>query len=205
MNKFDQVVLGALDVAHSEALKNKNTELFPEHLLLGLILNKSSYVSKAMKENLEEVQELIAKLPRTTGQINIESIRPNSKLSEWLTLASSEAVRQGKPEVGEKHLLLFLPQFFPNLKVDYQKFSQPAEEEVEVPSFLVNLNEMAKSGRLDPVIGRSKEIRSVIEILGRRNKNNPVLVGPAGDRKSTRLNSSHVRTSYAVFCLKKKT
>ena len=56
MNKFDQVVLGALDVAQSEALKNKNTELTPEHLLLGLILNKSSYVSKAMKDNKAEIE-----------------------------------------------------------------------------------------------------------------------------------------------------
>jgi ATP-dependent Clp protease ATP-binding subunit ClpB len=40
MNKFDQIVLGSLDIAQSEALKRKNTELFPEHLLLGLILNK---------------------------------------------------------------------------------------------------------------------------------------------------------------------
>ncbi|HLT23326.1 MAG TPA: AAA family ATPase [Bacteriovoracaceae bacterium] len=184
MNKFDQVVLGALDVAQSEALKNKNTELHPEHLLLGLILNKSSYVSKAMKENQAEIEGLIAKLPRTTGQVNIESIRPSSKLSEWLTLASSEAVREGKQEVAEKHLLLFLPQIIPNLKVDYQKFSEPAEEDMEVPSFLINLNEMASSGKLDPVIGRSKEIRSVIEILGRRNKNNPVLVGPAGVGKT---------------------
>ena len=184
MNKFDQVVLGALDVAQSEALKNKNTELFPEHLLLGLILNKSSYVSKALKENLKEVEGLISKLPKTTGQVNIESLRPSSKLSEWLTLASSEAVRQGKQEVAEKHLLMFLPQIIPNLKVDYQKFSEPSEEETEVPNFLVNLNELALSGKLDPVIGRSKEIRSVIEILGRRNKNNPVLVGPAGVGKT---------------------
>lgn len=183
MNKFDQVVLGALDVAQSEALKNKNTELAPEHLLLGLVLNKSSYVSKAMKDNKGEIEALIAKLPTTTGQLSLESIRPSSKLSEWLTLASSEAVTQGKEEIGEKHLLLFLPQFFPNLKVDYQKFSEPTEE-IEIPSFLINLNELALQGKLDPVIGRSKEIRSVIEILGRRSKNNPVLVGPAGVGKT---------------------
>lgn len=183
MNKFDQVVLGSFDVAHSEALKRKNTELHPEHLLLGLIRNKSSYVSKAMKENVKEVEALIEKLPRTTGNINIDNIRPSHKLQEWLTLASSEATQAGKQEVGERHLLKFLPQFFPNLKVDYNKFAEPTEE-VEVPSFLVNLNEMATKGKLDPVIGRTREIRSVIEILGRRNKNNPVLVGPAGVGKT---------------------
>lgn len=183
MNKFDQVVLGSLDIAQSEALKRKNTELAPEHLLLGLILNKSSYSSKAMKDNLKEVESLLNALPRTSGQISIDNIRTSPKLQEWITLASGDSVQQGKQEVSEKHLLKFLPQIFPNLKVDYAKFADPAEE-VEIPAFLINLNEMAEKGKLDPVIGRTKEIRSVIEILGRRSKNNPVLVGPAGVGKT---------------------
>jgi len=58
------------------------------------------------------------------------------------------------------------------------------EEGTEAPSFLINLNELAKDGKLDPVIGRTKEIRAVMEILGRRGKNNPVLVGPAGVGKT---------------------
>ncbi len=183
MNKFDQVVLGSLDIAQSEVIKRKNTELSPEHLLWGLILNKSSYVSKVMSGNQKEVEALLDKLPRTSGDINLEQIRPSTKLQEWLTLASSEAAKQGKPEVGERHLLKFLPKFFPNLKVDYNKFSEPTEE-IEIPSFLINLNEQALKGKLDPVIGRTKEIRAVIEILGRRAKNNPVLVGPAGVGKT---------------------
>ena len=183
MNKFDQIVLGALDIAQSEALKRKNTELFPEHLLLGLILNKSSYASKALKENQKEVEGLIEKLPRTTGQLTIDNIRTSSKFQEWITMASGDSAQQGKAEVGERHLLKHLPQIFPQLKVDYQKFADPAEE-IEIPSFLINLNEMAQAGKLDPVIGRTKEIRSVIEILGRRSKNNPVLVGSAGVGKT---------------------
>ena len=69
MNKFDQVVLGSLDIAQSDALKRKNTELSPEHLLLGLILNKSSYSSKSMKDNLKEVESMVNALPKTTGQV----------------------------------------------------------------------------------------------------------------------------------------
>lgn len=183
MNKFDQIVLGSLDIAQSEALKRKNTQLHPEHLLYGLILNKSSYASKAMKDNVKEVEGMLQALPITSGQISIDNIRTSPKLQEWITLASGDSVQQGKQEVSEKHLLKLLPQIFPNLKVDYQKFSDAAEE-VEVPGFLINLNEMAEKGKLDPVIGRTKEIRSVIEILGRRSKNNPVLVGPAGVGKT---------------------
>ena len=183
MNKFDQVVLGSLDIAQSEALRRKNTELSPEHLLLGLILNKSSYASKAMKDNSKEVELLLNSLPRTTGQVSIDQLKTSPKLQEWITLASGDSVQQGKQEVSEKHLLKFLVQIFPQLKVDYSKFSETAEE-VEVPQFLINLNEMASKGKLDPVIGRTKEIRSVVEILGRRSKNNPVLVGPAGVGKT---------------------
>src|SRR5690606_35326903 len=101
MNKFDQVVLGSLDIAQSEALKRKNTELSPEHLLYGLILNKSSYVSKMMKDNTKEVEGLLSNLPRTTGQVGIDTIRTSSKLQEWLTLASGDSVQQGKQEVSE--------------------------------------------------------------------------------------------------------
>jgi ATP-dependent Clp protease ATP-binding subunit ClpB len=160
MNKFDQIVLGSLDIAQSEALKRKNTELFPEHVLLGLILNKSSYASKAMKDNLKEVQDLLERLPRTTSQMTIENLRTSSKMSEWITLASSDSAQEGRAEVSEKHLLKHLPEIFPHLKVDYQKFADPAED-TEIPSFLINLNELAQAGKLDPVIGRTKEIRSV--------------------------------------------
>lgn len=183
MNKFDQVVLGALDIAQSEALKRKNTELAPEHLLLGLILSKSSYANKALKDNQKEVEALVDKLPRTTGQLAIDNIRTSSKLNEWITLASGDSAQEGKGEVSEKHLLKHMPSIFPKLAVDYSKFGDPVEDN-EVPSFLVNLNEAAQAGKLDPVIGRTKEIRSVIEILGRRSKNNPVLVGPAGVGKT---------------------
>ncbi|MCC5935628.1 MAG: AAA family ATPase, partial [Balneolales bacterium] len=58
------------------------------------------------------------------------------------------------------------------------------ENNEEVPGFLIDLNEEARAGKLDPVIGRTREIRAVMEILGRRSKNNPVLVGPAGVGKT---------------------
>jgi ATP-dependent Clp protease ATP-binding subunit ClpB len=183
MHKFDQVVIGSLDIAQNEALKNKNPELAPEHLLYGLIKNKSSYSSRAMKENLKEVEDMIQRLPKTSSNVTLDNLKTSTILQQWLTQGSASMAEAGRGEVGERDLLKFLPTFFPKLKVDFNKFSTD-EEEVEVPAFLVNLNELAQAGKLDPVIGRTKEIRAVIEILGRRSKNNPVLVGPAGVGKT---------------------
>jgi ATP-dependent Clp protease ATP-binding subunit ClpB len=183
MNKFDQVVSGAIDIAQSEALKRKNTELHAEHLLWGLLQNKSSYAHKALKDVASEIEALITRLPHSTQNISLDNLRPAAKLQEWLTLAGGHAAEQGRGEIAEKDLLSFIPRLFPQLKVDYQKF-QDVNEQEEVPNFLINLNELATAGKLDPVIGRSKEIRAVMEILGRRSKNNPVLVGSAGVGKT---------------------
>lgn len=184
MNKFDQVVSGALDIAQSKAMEFRNTELHPAHLLYGLITNKSSYCSKALSEYLPQVEGLLKMLPATSSQVNLDQIRPSGTLSSWLTQAGGRAAQGGRGEIAERDLIKFLPNTFPNLNIDYSKLNDEAEGETEVPSFLVDLNERAKDGKLDPVIGRTKEIRAVMEILGRRGKNNPVLVGPAGVGKT---------------------
>lgn len=184
MNKFDSIVAGALDIAHTEAMERKNTEVYPIHLLWGLYKNPSSFLSRTLKSYEGQLKEQLKSLPQAKESIAIENLRANGKLSEWLTRASSVAIQSGKQEVSEKDLLGFLPEIFPNLDIDYKQVMKDEGEESEVPSFLVNLNELAEVGKLDPVIGRSKEIRAVMEILGRRGKNNPVLVGPAGVGKT---------------------
>lgn len=183
MNNFDKIVTGSLDIAQSKAIETKNTELAPAHLLYGLILNPSSYASRKLTDQLSRVEELINLLPKSGQALDANQIRPSGAFSSWLTQAGGDATKSGKQEISEKNLLKFLPQFFPNLPIDYSEFNT-AEEETEVPGFLVNLNDKAKDGKLDPVIGRTKEIRAVMEILGRRSKNNPVLVGPAGVGKT---------------------
>ncbi|MAX66143.1 MAG: ATP-dependent chaperone ClpB [Halobacteriovoraceae bacterium] len=184
MNNFDKIVAGAFDIAGAKAIELKNTELAPSHLLYGLISNPGSYSSKALKNNLDQVVELVNKLPKASQALTIDQIRPSANLSSWLTQAGGHAAQKGKQEVSEKNLLRFLPEIFPTLDVDYSQFNDLDQEETEVPNFLINLNEKATAGKLDPVIGRTKEIRAVMEILGRRSKNNPVLVGPAGVGKT---------------------
>lgn len=183
MNKFDSIVAGALDIAQAEVQKRKHTSIDASHLLYGLIKNPSSFVSKKLKKQIKEVESILNGLPVAAKNIDLNELRPNTNFSEWMTHASSHAIQAGRQEVSETDLLRFMPQIFPMLNIDYENLNTD-EEELEVPAFLTDLNEMANEGKLDPVIGRSKEIRAVMEILGRRGKNNPVLVGPAGVGKT---------------------
>ncbi len=185
MNKFDSIVAGSLDIAYSQALEGKNTEVYPIHLLWGLAKNPASFLSRNCKSHLKLIKEEMEKLPTAGQSLSLDNLRPQAKLSEWLTKASSLAIQSGKQEVSEKELLKNITEYFSNLNLPWEEILKDSGgEESEVPTFLVNLNELAEEGKLDPVIGRQKEIRAVMEILGRRGKNNPVLVGPAGVGKT---------------------
>ena len=185
MNKFNSIVEGSLAIAQGEALKRKNTELFPEHLMFGLISNPQTFSSRALKKHSKDLESLLKLLPTSKDKVEMENLRAHSKLSEWLTYASSYSIQSGRGEITESDLLKYLAQIMPQFKIDYNDLkTENADGATEKPDFLTNLNELAESGKLDPVIGRSREIRAVMEILGRRNKNNPVLVGPAGVGKT---------------------
>lgn len=182
MHKFDSTLLGALDIAQAEALKNKNSELSHHHFVLGLLLNKQSLTSKLLKKHKKDVEQLVSSLPKLSTAVDLDQLRPSRELQEWMTLANSYRLQNnGGEELKEDHFIKYLLKFYPNFEMDAAAVNQ---EEDEQPDYLINLNEMAENGKLDPVIGRSKEIRAVMEILGRRNKNNPVLVGPAGVGKT---------------------
>ncbi|OGH04792.1 MAG: hypothetical protein A2600_03275 [Candidatus Lambdaproteobacteria bacterium RIFOXYD1_FULL_56_27] len=179
MNNFDEVVQGCIELGQAQAIQRKNPELTEFHLLYGLSHNPKSVASKGLKDEKKLILGLLDQLP-TLDKAEFERLRPSGKLSEWFTLASSEATASGREDIAEVDLLKHLKRFFPQLK-----FEMPAEGEAkEVPDFLVDLNALALAGKLDPVIGRSTEIRRVQEILCRRTKNNPVLVGEPGVGKT---------------------
>lgn len=189
MNKFDQVVTGALDIAYSEALKRKNSELAPAHLIWGLAKNPKSQFSKSVKKYWPQLQDELNILPSLNTSVALDQLRPSPAFSKWLTEASSHAIQDGRQEVSERDLLKYLPQYFPKIQFNPQELKLSAngnglDEDIQAPDFLINLNEQSQEGKFDPVIGRDREIRSVIEILGRRKKNNPVLVGNAGVGKT---------------------
>ena len=186
MNNFNNIVMGSIDIAQTTALKYKNTQLDSLHLLYGLIVNPQTFSSRELKKYKDTVLKEIKNLPQASNSIPIDQIRPSAKFSEWITHASSQAIQDGRSEIKESDLLIFMPKVIPpSLNIDYSLLNnKTSNEESECPNFLINLNELAAKGKLDPVIGRTKEIRSLMEILGRRGKNNPVLVGPAGVGKT---------------------
>lgn len=183
MKNFDTNVAGALDIAQTEAIKRKNTELVAEHLLYGLLVHPNTYSSKALAKYKPQVEEMVGKLPQASEAIQFEHLRSGGTLSQWITMASGRAAESGRQDINEGDLLRFLPQVLPKFKFDPQDLSLEENQE-DKPDFLIDLNHLAQAGKLDPVIGRTREIRAVMEILGRRSKNNPVLVGPAGVGKT---------------------
>ncbi|TGN10412.1 ATP-dependent Clp protease ATP-binding subunit [Leptospira ilyithenensis] len=183
MKQFDSIVQGALDIAQTEAIRRKNPEITPSHLLWGFFSHPSSHSGKALAKYKAVVEASLNKLPKIAGEVGFENLRTSPQLSQWMTMAGSRAAENGREELREADFLKFLPNILPELKIDYNDLNVKETDE-EVPNFLINLNEQAKVGKLDPVIGRTKEIRSVMEILGRRSKNNPVLVGSAGVGKT---------------------
>lgn len=185
MNKFEENVQGALDIAYANALEKKHLEVTPAHLLLGMAKNPSLKCSKAIKKESKKIQKILETLPQSNGDVSIEQLRASSSLSEWITHASSHAIQNGRKSISEEDLLKFIGKFSHGINLNFNELQQETEsEEEKTPTFLVNLNELAIQGKLDPVIGRTKEIRAVMEILGRRSKNNPILLGPAGVGKT---------------------
>lgn len=184
MNHYDSIVVGSLEIAQAEGLKRRHTELSHYHLLWGLLKNPQSQSAKGLKASMAQVEKKLEGLASAGGQVSLEQMRPTSKLQEWLTLAGAEAASTGKRELQEQHLLKVMPKIFPDIELDFQKLQNAGDDQEGPPHFLVNLNELAQQGKLDPVIGRSREIHAVMEILGRRGKNNPVLVGAAGVGKT---------------------
>lgn len=182
MYNFDEKIAGSIDIAQTKAISEKHSELTPYHLLFGLLKNPSAKLSKTLKNHTEKITELLEKTPKLSGSVDPTQLKPNPTLITWLSGANAEATQAGRSEISETDLVGSAPKDIIPFVSGLSFSGDPGEE--EMPDFLINLNELARNGKLDPVIGRETEIRSTLEILGRRSKNNPVLVGEAGVGKT---------------------
>ena len=214
MIRFDKLTLKgqeALQSAQSHAQEKGNPQVAPEHLLWALVEQKEGVVLPILQKlgvNLQTVArdlaDLVAKLPKVQGQAEVQ-ISPS--LNRILEDAFKEADQFKDEYVSTEHLLIALSNAKSEpvsrllqshgvtkdaiLKVlvsirGTQKITDqnPEEKYQALQRYSRDLTELARKGKLDPVIGRDEEIRRVIQILSRRTKNNPVLIGEPGVGKT---------------------
>lgn len=201
----------AFQIAQSKALEFGHQELRPEHLLWSF-LNQDGNIIPGILEKLEvnpddlkrELERILARFPRVqgTGEIYI-----SRDLLEVMNEAEKEAQKLKDEYLATEHVFLAMLRL-KNLEVGRllqryqiqeeavlkalvdirgsQRITDPEPESKyqALEKYTVDLTERARQGKLDPVIGREEEIRRVIQVLSRRTKNNPVLIGEAGVGKT---------------------
>jgi ATP-dependent Clp protease ATP-binding subunit ClpB len=202
----------AVQRASELATENGNPELLPIHLLAALLEDKEGVVAPVLRrigagpeKLLSDANAEIGRLPKVSG----ESAQPNmsAALQKVMDSAFKEADTFKDEYISAEHLLLALSQLANNpaqrlLKAagathdailqaltqvrGSQKVTDqnPEAKYQALERYARDLTELARKGKLDPVIGRDEEIRRVIQVLSRRTKNNPVLIGEPGVGKT---------------------
>ena len=211
--RFTEKAIKVIMLAQEEARRLGHNFVGTEQILLGLIGEGTGVAAKVLKSmgvNLKDARIEVEKIiGRGSGFVAVEiPFTPRAK--RVLELSLEEARQLGHNYIGTEHLLLGLiregegvaARVLENLNVDLTKvrtqvirmLGETAEVTPGGPSgrtktptldeFGSNLTQMAIDNKLDPVVGRAKEIERVIQILGRRTKNNPVLIGEPGVGKT---------------------
>jgi ATP-dependent Clp protease ATP-binding subunit ClpB len=186
--KSQEAVAGAQELAR----RMGNPELYPEHLVLALLDQELPRELVDSTSTLRaEVEERLAQRPTVAGGTQQPQI--SAAFAKVLDRASDEARSMGDDYVSTEHLLLALdvvPRDQLEAKIKAVRGGQrvtsqdPEGTYQALEKFGRDLTELAEQGKLDPVIGRDEEIRRVIQVLSRRTKNNPVLIGDPGVGKT---------------------
>jgi ATP-dependent Clp protease ATP-binding subunit ClpB len=213
INRFTEKAQEALQSAQKLALRFNHQQIENEHLLLALldqdkglapaVLNKAGVSVDAIRI---QAQRELEKLPRVSGPGANDNPHVSGRLNRVLTQAEDEAKKLKDEFISVEHLLLaltddtgptgrMLKEFgvtrdrllrsLQEVRGNQRVTSQNPEETYQsLEKYGRDLTEYARRGKLDPVIGRDEEIRRVIQVLSRRTKNNPVLIGEPGVGKT---------------------
>jgi len=200
----------AIQAAQQLAFNSQNPNIETEHILKALLEQQDSPVEYLLKKNNvtlnlvdSKLDELISKLPKTSGepaqsigrdannvvlragavlkQFNDEFVTPEHLILAIVQGNDASAKLLKNSGLTEKGLIAAIKELRKGEKVTSQTQSQ---EFNALNKYAKNLNELARQGKLDPVIGRDEEIRRTLHILSRRTKNNPILVGEPGVGKT---------------------
>jgi ATP-dependent Clp protease ATP-binding subunit ClpB len=209
LNNFTIKSQEAVQNAFAIAEKNRNQAIETAHLLKSLLDDKDSVVAYLLKKvnvNIPAVEtvlnRMVDSLPKVTGGEIYLSPASGSVLQK----ATNFSKDYGDQFVSVEHILLGLfaqgdsvsqilkdngvsendlKKAIQELRKGSKVNSQSAEETYDsLNRYAINLNDQARNGKLDPVIGRDEEIRRVLQILSRRTKNNPILIGSPGVGKT---------------------
>ena len=212
LDKFTIKAQDALAQAQKEAEERSHQQIEPEHLLAALIEQEEGVIPSILKKMgvddraiLSKLDGMLASKPKVYGQANLASY-----LSPILNLVIEKAFKEAdllKDEfVSTEHLFLAMTevdspvrQLLNGFGVDRENIyktmteirgsqritdQNPEDKYQALTKYGRDLTELARRGKLDPVIGRDDEIRRVIQVLSRRTKNNPVLIGDPGVGKT---------------------
>lgn len=198
-----------LDAANTLAAERGHAQVEPEHVLLALLQQTDGTVPQVVARlglslpMVQQVEAALGRLPVTS----VEEPVTGPRLQAVLQIAENEARRTGESYISTDHLLVALSEnrdataailrslSFVKDRVQQVvsglrnvQFTPPPSRadgtSVALERYGRNLTALARLGRLDPVIGRDEEIRRTIQVLSRRTKNNPVLIGPPGVGKT---------------------
>ena len=194
--------------------KFQNSQLEPVHILMAMLEAKDGIAydyMQALKLDKQQVKDAVMSelnnLPRVEQPVNTQQLYLSQDTIKLLDIAQNEAEALKDSYISIEHILLAATQFDGSkIKALLDKFgasrskilnemkkirgqnkvdSKDSEEKFKaLEKYSQNLTDLAKRGKLDPVIGRDEEVRRVIQVLNRRTKNNPVLIGEPGVGKT---------------------
>ncbi|MDU7032327.1 MAG: ATP-dependent chaperone ClpB [Finegoldia magna] len=211
LNKFTQKSVQAIQDAQNTAIKLGNPEVTDVHLSFALLSDSDSIVAKTIqkigadyKKIVSAFNQKIDSLPKNDSQ---SSLYPSTALQRILLKAEDEAKSMGDSFISVEHIFMSIlgekntvsAVLLKDFNVNKQNFTSnlkdlrgnqkvdsdnPEDTTDVLTKYGRNLTDLAKEGKLDPVIGRDDEIRHSVRILSRRTKNNPVLIGQPGVGKT---------------------
>ena len=205
-NEMTQKTLEALQSAVELAVENHNPSLEPVHLLISLS-NQTDTAMVGVLAALDVTDSLIVslnkeleRLPQNTDTQDESDIRPSNAFSKVIAESKKEMKELGDTHISTEHILLAATKLkelpvgldytevrtkVDEIRGDMKVTDQTPENKMNIlDKFGQDFTELAREGKLDPVIGRDEEIRRVMQVLSRRTKNNPVLIGEPGVGKT---------------------
>jgi ATP-dependent Clp protease ATP-binding subunit ClpC len=213
-DKFTERVRKVIFLAREEASRLQHDSIGTEHLLLGLLREGEGIAATVLNNlglDLDVIRHAVESMvAQTGGTLTIGEIPFTSNAKRVLELAVDEARQLNHNYIGTEHLLLGLiregegvaAKVLTDMGVDRKKVRDEtlkllggtpqanqaeSEEKTDTPSlnqFGRDLTQLSREGKLDPIFGREEEIERVIQILCRRKKNNPILIGEPGVGKT---------------------